>query len=126
MPWKKNTVHVELPRALVSVPLPDDPKIVGLMDGPVVLAGLNPAQWKTVGHEKPAGAKEFRPNYAIDGLTLFGDAAHPEKFLTPDNEREWFYWRGDYRTMGQPADFRLIPLYEVRDEEYTVYFEIKE
>jgi uncharacterized protein len=124
--WKEDTVQIRLPRKLVAVPLPDDPHTIALMDGPVVLAGLNPAQWKTFGREKRVDAKEIGPNYAIDSLALVGDAAHPEKILIPDDEREWFYWRGDYRTTGQPTNFRLIPLYEVRDEVYTVYFEIKD
>jgi hypothetical protein len=124
--WKEDTVQIRLPRKLVAVPLPDDPQTIALMDGPVVLAGLNPDQSKTIGRKKRVDAKEIGPNYAIDGLALVGDAAQPETFLTPDDEREWFYWRGDYRTTGQPTNFRLIPLYEVRDEVYTVYFESKD
>lgn len=35
----------------------------------------------------------------------------------------WFeHWRGDYRTRGQVHDICLIPLHEVRNEAYTVYF----
>ncbi len=124
--WKEDLVQIRLPRRLAAVPLPDDPKTVGLMDGPVVLAGLNPAHWDTHGREKRVDAKEIRPNYAIDELPLSGDPAHLEELLTPDDEREWFYWRGDYRTVGQLTNFRLIPLYEVRDEVYTVYFVIKD
>jgi hypothetical protein len=45
--------------------------------------------------------------------------------LIADNEREWSYWRGDYRTRGQKQNFRLIPLYEVQDETFTVYFEMR-
>lgn len=124
--WQNDQVQIKLPRRLVAVPLPDDPKMIGLMDGPIVLAGLNPGQAETRGREKSGDAKEYRPNYSIDGLSLYGEAAHPWSFLTPDNEREWFYWRGDYRTVGQPINFRLIPLHEVRDEVYTVYFEIRD
>ena len=124
--WKEDTVQIRLPRKLVAVPLPDDPQTIALMDGPVALAGLNPDQSKTIGRKKRVDAKEIGPNYAIDGLALVGDASQPEGFLTPDDEREWFYWRGDYRTTGQPTNFRLIPLYEVRDEVYTVYFEIRD
>jgi hypothetical protein len=122
--WKEDTLQIRLPRKLAAVPLPDDPHTIALMDGPVVLAGLNPDQPKIMGRKKRADAKEIGPNYAIDGLALVGDASHPEGFLTPDDEREWSYWRGDYRTTGQTTNFRLIPLYEVRDEAYTVYFEI--
>jgi DUF1680 family protein len=120
--WQQNSVQVKLPRRLVSVPLPDDPKTFGIMDGPVVLAGLNPGQDEFGRREKSGSEKEYRPNYAIAGLALQGDVTHPETLLTPDDEREWSYWRGDYRTVGQPTDFRLIPLHEVRDEVYTVYF----
>ncbi len=45
--------------------------------------------------------------------------------MTADNEREWSYWRGDYRTRGQAEDIRFIPLYEVRDEVFTVYFPVQ-
>jgi uncharacterized protein len=120
--WQQNTVQVKLPRRLVSVPLPDDPKTIGIMDGPVVLAGLNPGPDEFVRPEKSGSEKEYRPNYTIAGLALKGDTAHPETLITPDDEREWSYWRGDYRTVGQPTDFRLIPLHEVREEVYTVYF----
>ncbi|MCB0049874.1 MAG: hypothetical protein KDE24_10065, partial [Caldilinea sp.] len=64
------------------------------------------------------------PNYRISGIALTGDPAEPGTFLIPDDEREWTYWRGDYRTRGQAKDIRLIPLHEVRDEVYTVYFSV--
>jgi DUF1680 family protein len=124
--WNEDTVQVRLPKTLVSVPLPDDPNTIGLMDGPIVLAGLNPDQKETVRRNKLGSDKEYHPNYVVDGLPLYGDAAHPEAFLTPDDEREWHYWRGDYRTVGQSTDFRLIPLHEVRDEIFTVYFNIRQ
>jgi uncharacterized protein len=119
-PWADDTLHILLPKSLVVVPLPDDPETFGLMDGPVVLAGLNPGR-------QPSG-KSHRPGthasdtHLISGISLKGDLSRPETVLIPDNEREWEYWRGDYRTHGQSQDFRLIPLYEVRDEVFTVYF----
>ena len=56
---------------------------------------------------------------------LSTDPANPASFLRPDNEREWNYWRGDYRTHGQPQEMRFLPLYEVREEVYTVYFGLR-
>ncbi len=123
--WGKDTVHVTLPKSLVSIPLPDDPHTVAFMDGPVVLAGLNPGGLPTAARERREGEYTARPNYAVDGIRLRGDAANPRAFLVPDNEREWANWRGDYRTLGQARDLRLVPLYEVRDEVYTVYFGIE-
>jgi hypothetical protein len=69
------------------------------MDGPVVLAGL-------IDEER----------------TLSGSLAQLDSLLTPDNEREWTTWQQSYRTRGQAHNFRLIPLHEVRDQRYTVYF----
>jgi DUF1680 family protein len=123
--WQNDTVQVRFPKRLVSVPLPDDPRTVAFMDGPVVLAGLNPNQCSPQG-EKTGSKKEYHPNYTIDGITLKTDPQAPESVLIPDDEREWRYWRGDYRTQRQPVNFRLVPLYEVRDEIYSVYFEVQE
>ena len=119
--WSDDTVQISLPKTLVAVPLPDEPHTYGFMDGPVVLAGLNAAP-PSDRPLRPAKSEKTYPNYRIDGITLAGDPADPRSFLIPDNEREWYYWRGDYRTRGQAQDIRLIPLHEVRDEMYTVYF----
>ena len=121
--WRDDTVHIMLPKALVAVPLPDEPHTFGFMDGPVVLAGLNAAA-PSDRPQRPAHSEKTYPNYRISGIALTGDPAEPGTFLIPDDEREWTYWRGDYRTRGQAKDIRLIPLHEVRDEVYTVYFSV--
>ena len=99
--WHNDTVHITLPKGLWTDPLPDEPNTVAFMDGPVVLAGL-------VDEER----------------RLQGDPAAPETLLVPDNEREWTNWIPWYRTVDQTRGLRFIPLYEVRDERYTVYFPI--
>jgi uncharacterized protein len=120
--WSDDVVRMVFPKSLVAAPLPDDAEMVGFMDGPVVLAGLNPEAQPSAAQTKATGDKNARPNYRISGLTLRGDPTLPQSILTPDNEREWTYWRTDYRTRGQRQDIRFIPLYEVRDEVFTVYF----
>jgi hypothetical protein len=100
--WKDDTVRVELPKALSTCPLPDDPDIVAFMDGPVVLAGL-----------------------CDEERVLYGDKDKPETLITPANERLWTNWNLDYRTHKQDRGFRLVPLYEVTEERYTVYFPIR-
>jgi hypothetical protein len=122
--WSKDTIRLTFPKALVAVPLPDEPDVCAFMDGPVVLAGLNPGGGTGAVATKAHGSYTARPNNRIDGITIHGDAAKPETFLAADNEREWRYWRGDYRTRGQLQNFRLIPLYEVRDEAFTIYFPV--
>jgi len=35
-------------------------------------------------------------------------------------------WRPGYRTRNQAHGLRFLPLYEIRDEPYTVYFPVQE
>lgn len=97
--WQEDTVRVELPTALWTCPLPDEPDTVAFMNGPVVLAGL-----------------------CSEERALHGDKDNPLTMLTPDNEREWTMWKLAYRTRVQERGFRFVPLYQIRDEPYTVYF----
>lgn len=99
--WQHDRVHVEFPKRLWTCPLRDEPGTVAFMDGPVVLAGL-----------------------CDEERTLYGDGAHPEAWLAPDNEREWGYWCPSYRATGQPVGLRFVPLLDVADERYTVYFPV--
>jgi len=100
--WQHNRVRLELPKRLWTCPLPDEPGTVAFMDGPVVLAGL-----------------------CDEERALYGDPAHPEALLAPDNEREFDTWLGGYRTVGQDRGVRFRPLYEIADERYTVYFPVR-
>ena len=100
--WKRDVVHLKLPKELSACPLPDAPEMVAFMDGPVVLAGL-----------------------CDEERSLHGDQDHPEAILVPDNEREWSEWLPGYRSRNQPQNLRFIPLYEVRDEHYAIYFPIQ-
>ena len=123
--WSEDKLHLVFPKTLGAVPLPDDPTTYGFMDGPVVLAGLNAGEPPSAARGKEAGGYTARPNYRITGVTLIGNPAQPASFLTADNEREWSYWREGFRTQGQPQNIRFIPLYEVREEVFTVYFPVK-
>ncbi len=100
--WQSDTVQVDLPRPLTTCSLPDEPETVAFMDGPVVLAGL-----------------------LSEERTLYGVRQQAESLLTPDDERKWNGWKPGYRVQHQPRGLRFIPLYEVRDEVYTVYFPIR-
>jgi DUF1680 family protein len=97
--WKDDSIRLELPKSLWTCPIPDEPGTVAFLDGPVVLAGL-----------------------CDEERTLIGD---PQALLVPDNEREWTTWRPGYRARGQDRGLRFIPLYEVVDEPYTVYFPVR-
>ncbi|MHA7964221.1 beta-L-arabinofuranosidase domain-containing protein [Paenibacillus sp. CAU 1782] len=97
-----DVVSVELPKKLVAEPLQGAPGTFAFADGPVVLAGLT---------------EEER--------ILSGDADRPESLLSVDRERNHSWWNaGYYKTRGQASAIRFIPLYEIKDEPYTVYFPI--
>jgi hypothetical protein len=95
-------VDVELPASLCTCPLPDAPDTVAFMEGPVVLAGIC--------EESPS---------------LHGDAHEPLGILTPDNEHANAASLIGYRTHAGGQTIRFMPLYDVTDERYTVYFCVK-
>ncbi len=99
--WKDDKVRVVLPKAITACPLPDEPETVAFLDGPIVLAGI-----------------------CDDGRALAGDVARPESFIAASNEREWSYWTRTYRAKHQDRSLRFMPLFDVRDERYTVYFTV--
>ncbi len=99
--WTEDEMSVMLPKRLTAVPLPDELDTVAFMDGPVVLAGL---------------CDEERP--------LHGDRDDPEALLTPHNEREWGEWEPGYRTQHQSPNLRFLPLHDIRDERFAVYFPV--
>jgi DUF1680 family protein len=99
-------VRLTLPKRVVAEPLADRPERVAFIDGPVVLAGI-------------VGEGEDR------ALTLPTDAGDPAAILVPDHEREWDTWLGGYRTTGQARNTRFVPLHDVLDETYSVYFEVQ-
>lgn len=58
--------------------------------------------------------------------TIRGNLDKPDGFLYRNTEHiyDTFVWlQNNYMTKHQPKNIRLIPLYEVTDEAYTVYFE---
>ena len=100
--WGDDVVRVLLPTRLTVEPLPGRPEQVAFMDGPMVLAGL-------VDHERQ----------------LVGDVSRPDSLLVADQERLHGWWHaGWYRTTGQRSGFRFVPLNEVREEQYSVYFPV--
>ena len=72
------------------------------VDGPIVLAGLT---------DHDTG--------------LRGDLSDPDSILLPEQSHTYgaFVWKQNaYLTRRQKESIRMIPLYEVTDQPYTVYF----
>lgn len=99
---QRSSISVRLPRRLVAEKLPGSRGTYAFLDGPEVLAGL-----------------------CDEERVLHGDPDRPGNLLAPDDEREWDRWNVRYRTVGQRCGLRLVPLHEVTDERYTLYFPVQ-
>ena len=103
---KEDTVDVFFPSTVVFERLDGAEELVCAVDGPVVLAGV------------------------IDrDVGLQGDLSDPESILLPEQSHTYgaFVWTQNvYMTRKQRENFRFVPLYEVTDEKYTVYFTAEE
>lgn len=96
--WEEgDTVEVRMPFGLYAAPMPDDPELIAVMYGPVVLAGI----------DAPA-----------DGYVL-ADPAKPESWVTKTEEGPLTFAA---EVQGTPV--RLIPWYQIVDERYGVYWRV--
>lgn len=103
--WENDTLRIFFPASVTLSRLPDRPNVAAVLEGPIVLAGLTNAD---------------------RGLVL--DPNHPERTLYATTEHTYstFPWlQTTYTTIDQPENFRFVPLYDIVDEEYTVYFTLK-
>ncbi len=101
--WQSDTVHIAMGKRLTCAPLPDDPKLVAFLDGPVCLAGLTDKEYK-----------------------LVGDINNPNgTLLAPCDERHWQRWRTGWKTYHQQESILFKPLYQIGREAYTLYFPIE-
>ena len=99
---ERDELDVFFPSKVVFEHLDGAEELVCAVDGPIVLAGLT---------DHDAGIR--------------GDLSDPDSILLPQQSHTYgaFVWtQNEYMTRGQRENFRMIPLYEVKDERYTVYF----
>ena len=93
--WKAgDTIEIDYPMTLTAAPTPDDKNLVAAMYGPMVLAGLT---------DKDTPIK--------------GDPAKPASWLK----------QGDglrFRTKGQKTDLDFIPMWQVIDQKFGIYFRV--
>ncbi len=99
---EKDELDVFFPSKVVFERLEGAEELVCAVDGPIVLAGLTD-------HD----------------IGIQGNLSDPESILLPEQSHTYgtFVWTQNvYQTRHQKENFRMIPLYEVTDEKYTVYF----
>lgn len=99
--WSDSTVQIFFPSKLRAEALPDMPELMSVVDGPIVLAGLTGSDCGIAGADKLE--EQFMPQL--------------------EHTYGTFPWRqNSWRTRNQPQSVMFRPLYEITDEEYTVYF----
>lgn len=101
----KSEIKIYLPAKLSYSYLPDRTDKLAVMEGPIVLAGVD-----------------------CDDVGIRVPSENPEDVLFPVSEHTYdsFPWlQSTYRTKGQDKELTFIPLYDVMDEKYTVYFSKK-
>lgn len=102
--WTDNEIKLFFKAEVETVSLPGNEDQIALMEGPIVLAGLV---------DDDCGLKI---NENIQN-TLIQQKEHLYSA---------FSWKqSTYNTKGQERNFTFIPLYDITDEKYTVYFSKK-
>ena len=100
--WKDDTIFISFTDEINMEGLPDMPNLVTAVEGPIVLAGLTG-----------------------EDCGLYGDPDKPEEIFAPRCEHTYstFTWQQNHHTTrNQPVNHDFVPLYEITDEQYTVYF----
>src|SRR5262245_44558 len=120
--WRSgDRVDVRLPMSLHTEAMPDNPKMVAFMYGPIVLAG-------DLGKDGLDQARRYGPSAPQVGRVktpvvpaIVGDVKTVTTKLVPDN-------RGplQFRTtrLTQPHEVTLLPFYRIVDQRYTVYWNV--
>ncbi len=100
--WNNDVITIYFPAELTFAPLPDMPDITAVLEGPIVLAGLCSAD-KGLYTNSDDATRLFRPRY--------------------EHTYSVFPWQqSTYETVGQPENITFVPIYDITDEEYTIYF----
>jgi uncharacterized protein len=114
-------VDIRLPMALHTEAMPDDPKMIAVMYGPIVLAG-------DLGRDGLDAIKRYGPSAPQMGRVktptipvFIGDVASvPSKIAPVAGARLHFATHG----LAQPHEVSLVPLYQIVDQRYTVYWTV--
>jgi hypothetical protein len=120
--WKDgDTVQVRLPMSLRMEAMPDDPKMIALLYGPIVLAG-------DLGKEGMESARRYGPSAPqlgrmkpIEIPAFVCDLKEVLPKVKPVADAPL-----NFRTagIGRPQDVLLLPFYKVFAQRYTVYWKV--
>jgi len=121
--WQSgDTVSLSLPMKIWQEPLPGDASVVAALYGPLALAstlGTGPAD----GPAKVIHSGDTVPKSlpATDPLprTPATSSAKTEEWVQTESASEL-----RFRVIGENAKYELMPMYQVRDERYSIYWQL--
>jgi DUF1680 family protein len=122
--WQNgDKVEITMPMSLHTHPMPDDPSLQSVMYGPIVLAARLGTEGLTPDVLRAAPTKPRQvPAYKGKGLpdpTIKAKGADASLAVKPAGTKPL-----EFQTTGQERELSLIPLYQVYDERYAVYFKV--
>ncbi len=114
--WRNgDTVVLRMPKTLRLEPLPDNPRVVAILWGPLVLAG-------DLGPEPSRGGRGARSSVEPPDIPVLVAAGRPPaEWIKPVPGKP-----GHFRTqgVGRPRDVDLVPFYRLHRRTYSVYFDL--
>jgi len=120
--WKNgDRIDVRLPMQLHTEALPDDPKMVAVMYGPMALVGdLGTEGLESIKHYGPSAPQMGRVKTPVIPAFV-GTAGDVTSKIAPVAGKAM-----EFRTKGlaQPNDVTLVPLYKIVDQRYNVYWNL--
>lgn len=106
--WKDSEILMYLPAALTEHSLSDTKEKIAVMEGPLVLAGLSDNDYALRYPKKQDGTKV--------------DISYVLRKVTEHTYSTFPWLQSTYRTVLQDKEITFVPLYEITDEKYTVYW----
>lgn len=123
--WRDgDRLAVDLPMSLHLHPMPDDPTLVAVMYGPLVLAGrlgtagLTP-QTLRAEPTKPRTVPEYHLE-PVPAPAFAASTADPAEWIKPTGTSL------EFRTQGQAQDIEFVPFYRIFDERYAIYWKVNQ
>jgi hypothetical protein len=114
--WKSgDKIELHLPMGLHVDSMPDDQSMQAVMYGPLVLAG----RFDAVSKDMLYGDYEPKPDDQYKVPEIVADANKPTAWVEIDNRQPL-----TFNAVGQSKPMSLLPLYQIINERYAVYWKV--
>ena len=115
--WKTgDKIELSLRMDLHIDAMPDDPSVQAMMYGPLVLAG----RFDAVSKDMLYGDYEPKPTDQFKVPEIVADTNKPTAWVEPDSRQPL-----TFTASGQSNPLTLVPLYQIINDRYAVYWKVK-